>query len=367
MKVVHIIAPVEFGGGEALLINLFSIKCAGLDEEVFLINRSKTFERKLSDLGVSAITTEEISTEETEANGYKLAVGLHHFKKIKADLAAIKLMNPDVLHCHGYPANILSYMYRIFISREVKIVFTVHSLYLRHKFLQRIIYSRIFKSFDAITFVSNTCREYFIKLYKEHKNGRIIRNCIASRFFDAEFTSIKCVSQKIKIGQIGRLTHIKRHVDLIYAVSKLPSCIIDNLKVEFIGDGPDKSKLFKLICELKLENVFDFIGNVDAELMPSTIDKLDICVFPSSNEGFGLAAVECAARNKIIIAPESNIFKELLGNYPIYFKDGELCDALLKTIESVQNRDLRVGLTVNLDSFKPKIVKSKYEKLYHSL
>lgn len=52
MKVLHLIAPVAFGGGESLLVNLIQERRPELEESLALIYQAAPFEARLAALQV---------------------------------------------------------------------------------------------------------------------------------------------------------------------------------------------------------------------------------------------------------------------------------------------------------------------------
>ena len=52
MRIAHLIAPVAFGGGESVLVNLLSERKDDLREEVVCLTESPDFGRKLTENGI---------------------------------------------------------------------------------------------------------------------------------------------------------------------------------------------------------------------------------------------------------------------------------------------------------------------------
>ncbi|MEK7078162.1 MAG: glycosyltransferase family 4 protein [Patescibacteria group bacterium] len=106
----------------------------------------------------------------------------------------------------------------------------------------------------------------------------------------------------------------KNGVDiLIRACAKLQ---ITNYKLQIIGDGPDRSKLEKLVTDLGVADRVKFIGHVDPDLIPQYLSQADIFVRPSRSEGLGNSFLEAMAAGLPVIGTP-------VGGITDFLKDGE--------------------------------------------
>jgi len=102
--------------------------------------------------------------------------------------------------------------------------------------------------------------------------------------------------KKIHIGSIGSLVKQKNYSFLIELTKDLPHfCII-----QIAGDGPQYSKLQKIIHKKGLENRFLLKGKVTD--IPSFLSELDIYVQPSLWEGLCISVVEATACGLPVVA-----------------------------------------------------------------
>lgn len=120
----------------------------------------------------------------------------------------------------------------------------------------------------------------------------------------------------------------------------------NNLRLLLVGDG-SKLKHYKLWVDgIGLEKAIRFTGRKEVEELPLYFSVMDICVFPSRMESFGVAILEASACGKPVIG--SNI-----GGIPEVIKDEEtgillksngvlaLEDAILRLIN---NKELRIKM-----------------------
>lgn len=119
-------------------------------------------------------------------------------------------------------------------------------------------------------------------------------------------------SGAVKIGTVGRLVPEKGHAYLVRAaaivVKQCPRC-------EFFiaGDGPEKAHLRQLIAELGLHDSVHLTGYL--QNVPSFLRGLDLFVFPSLDEGLGIALIEAMMSGLPVIASSA-------GGIPEVVKDG---------------------------------------------
>lgn len=119
-----------------------------------------------------------------------------------------------------------------------------------------------------------------------------------------QLTKKKKKADQIFIGFVGRLVKLKGVALLISTFSELIK-EIPELKLQIIGDGPEKSMLEKQVQELNLNDKISFLGfqsqeKVQNELLPS----FDLFVNPSFQEGLPTSVIEALLAENIVIATE---------------------------------------------------------------
>ncbi|WP_100065705.1 glycosyltransferase family 4 protein [Miniphocaeibacter massiliensis] len=68
-----------------------------------------------------------------------------------------------------------------------------------------------------------------------------------------------------------------------------------NAKLLLAGKGIEENNLKRLVRELYLEKNVEFLGFLNVDKVVETFNKIDVAVFPSESESFGVAAVEAQA------------------------------------------------------------------------
>lgn len=116
-----------------------------------------------------------------------------------------------------------------------------------------------------------------------------------------------------------------------------------NLRLKLVGEG-SKLNSYKLRVEsMGLENVVAFTGRRNLFELPSTFAELDICVFPSRMESFGVAQLEASSCGKPVVATKIGGIPEVVihDKTGILIEDAsevQLCKALDKLIKDAALR-----------------------------
>ena len=103
---------------------------------------------------------------------------------------------------------------------------------------------------------------------------------------------------------VGRVEPLKGLELLLRAAAYLETC--KGVRVLVVGGDPERDqeidRLRHLAQDLKLDDVFSFVGRVDQDDLPTYYNAADVCVFPSYYESFGLAALESMACGTPVVA-----------------------------------------------------------------
>jgi len=144
------------------------------------------------------------------------------------------------------------------------------------------------------------------------------------------------LKQKYDAINISRIVHHKHQKVFVKAAKKL------NLKIAIIGPHQDKS--------IELNCPHFSLHHIEAL---KTLLQSKIYVDPSSFEGFGMTPVEAAFLNKITIASDISVHREVLNDYPLYFRTGDVED-LIEKISMVREGQFSLNKSAVLN------IKNKY-------
>jgi len=117
-------------------------------------------------------------------------------------------------------------------------------------------------------------------------------------------------NKKFTLGYIGGLGK-RKNIEIILKVAE--EFGQENVLFKIAGRGPELNKLIRLKNKLGLNNV-EFVGFVPEEKLNNFYNSLDVFIFPSLYEGFGLPVLEAMACGVPIIASNRGAIPEIVGN-----------------------------------------------------
>jgi glycosyltransferase involved in cell wall biosynthesis len=120
---------------------------------------------------------------------------------------------------------------------------------------------------------------------------------------------------------VGRLTTQKGVFDLI-DIAKKVEAINPSFRFKLVGDGPDRQRLERIMKEKNIKNI-ELSGFVSEEEKYRLMAEAKYFVFPSYEEGWGIALAEALYMNCLGICYEISHYQGLFGSYPKYVKMGD--------------------------------------------
>lgn len=166
---------------------------------------------------------------------------------------------------------------------------------------------------------------------------------------------------------VGSLIIRKRMERLITAFHKAFHAN-SNIKLNIIGEGPERPFLEKMIQELRLQDQVTLVGALSRNDVASMFRKAQCFVTASENETFGLACIEALASGLPVIATRCNgpeYFIDGSNGALVDVGDGEAMERAL--IEMASNRAIYDTKTIAqsaVDRFSPKVVVSSIGGVY---
>jgi glycosyltransferase involved in cell wall biosynthesis len=104
-----------------------------------------------------------------------------------------------------------------------------------------------------------------------------------------------------KVVCVGRLINFKGQETLIRAAKSVAQAI-NNLQIEFVGDGPDRKRLEQLAETLGVSEFCHFPGNVEHKEVLHKIASATVCVTPSYTDALGMVNIEALSVGTPVIA-----------------------------------------------------------------
>jgi glycosyltransferase involved in cell wall biosynthesis len=367
IKVLQLLSSAEIAGGERYLYDLIN-HSNGLNSHHICLPYEGFFAKVLKNAGY-----------DFDIISLKPKYCIQSLKKI---IKVIKIKKIDIIHTHGYRANLYGRLACMFT--KIKHTATIHVSLFDYKqtpILLRYLYYffEIVLSFKTNKYIciSKAMADDMRKLKIPLQKISIIPNGVdLKRFYPRPIKNkIKrefgIKSQAPLIGTAGRLVPEKGHIYLVTAL-KLLKDKHSELKCLFLGSGPLLNKIESRAAQLGVKDMCIFGGTRND--IEKVYPILDLFVLPSIREPFGLVLLEAMATQIPVLAFSSGGPKEIIksGFNGILIPPGsskKLADAihiLLQNKNRAENLAVQGRKTVE-QNYNIQNTARKIENLYLSL
>lgn len=366
MNVLHLIAPVAFGGGEALLVNLLRERRAGLDEQVASIYTSPRFNEWLDRIGVRhwELRTRDIGHGVSRRNiGFDMLATLARLPAFARITGREKI---DLVHAHGFPAAVLFPLVRAL--RRMAGVYTHHFIRRLPAEPERWLLSRAYNRFSICTGVSETVSQSMAAAFPGVRMGfRTIHNCVGNAFYDAkpdpEFAA-RWPKGRAVFVHAARFSYFKNHRLVVEALGRLSPTERARLYVVFAGEGEEKPAIERSVRAAGLDNDVLFLGTVPYARVPGLLAAADYALLPSEvgSEGMSVSSVECLAAGRPLLSLDSPLMREVVGPGGIQVPPERLHEGFLRML--AEGPQLREAARKQAEMFRPGRIKDAYVACY---
>ncbi len=243
--------------------------------------------------------------------------------------------------------------------------------------LHKVIYSRVTAAFA----ISSVIKRNLIETTPLPESKIfILHNGVDTKLFDPDKFSpsdfkeeIGIKPNELTIGMIARFTPGKGHEEFIKA-AEIVSRKHENIKFIVVGEpslGEDDyaEKIKALASELKLNDKIIFTGYRSD--IPKVLAGMDIFVFPSHSEAFGIALVEAMAMKKAIVCSKADGTLDICidNETGLFFEKGNHKDLANKLETLINDGTLRTLMASNarkraVEKFDIERVTDKVTKFY---
>lgn len=214
---------------------------------------------------------------------------------------------------------------------------------------------------DGVTAVSNFLKEATHQNFNIEREIDVVYNFIDFDKFrkmdKSHFKKAIAPNDEKILTHVSNFRSVKRAEDAVYAFEKIYEKIPSKLLM--IGDGPERAKLEKICRDIGLCHEIRFLGKQGA--IEELLSISDLFLLPSSNESFGLAALEAMALEVPVISsnvggiPEVNVHGvtgyltdvgnvDAMAKYAIDLLSDEAKHQLFKKNASIKAREFDVHL-----------------------
>lgn len=228
--------------------------------------------------------------------------GRWDWRTVKSIRKTIEQLNIDVLHTHGYKADIYGFL----AARSLKLprISTCH-LWTQNTAAVRVyefLDSLLLRKFDAVVAVSDQiAKSLYLSGIRPSRVCVIDNGIDLMSFSEGRATNPEpaTTEPRLVVGTVGRLVPQK---GLEYFLRAAREILLDFPDVTFviIGDGPDREKLEQMARDLAIANHVVFTGLTTN--MPEAYASMNVFALASIDEGMPMAILEALASKTPVVA-----------------------------------------------------------------
>ena len=126
------------------------------------------------------------------------------------------------------------------------------------------------------------------------------------------------VNRRYQVMFIGRMVRSKGIFDLVEALKGVP------VSAGLVGDGEERSDLQEYVKQCGLEERMHVLGALPFPEMYALLKGCELFVFPSNEEGYGIAIAEAIAADKPVLAYDLPHYGEVFNNSLITVPIGDV-------------------------------------------
>jgi glycosyltransferase involved in cell wall biosynthesis len=323
-SVLHVIHPGETGGAETV---------------VRLLARAQ----RLSGgrIAVAAVVESEQTAaaffaplKEAGVEVHRVHVGGREYRREQKAMAAFSSeFSPDIVHSHGYRADVVD---SLPLRGRVPIVTTVHGFTggdLRNRFYQWV-QCHAYRWFDAVVSVSEPLRSQLSRRI-ESTCLHLLPNAYAPEpgllERPAARAQLGITNDEFTIGWVGRLSAEKGADVFLEALTQHEAPT--DVHAVIVGDGPMRPGLKARSAQLGLDNRVSWKGSIPNAR--SLLPAFDVLVLSSRTEGTPMILLEAMAAQTPIIATRVGGVRDLLPPGTALLVDAESPSELAHAIRGV--------------------------------
>lgn len=359
-NILHVIAPVSFGGGETLLLTLLKEKRNNINEEILLLYSAPRFEHALKENGIQYYVLSNDDLGHGVGKAKALLKSLRTFTKIGKVKKLVKKNGYEIIHAHGYPASCVVAL--LPGNKNSKKIYTHHTIRLKANWIEKIVFTKVYNRFDVKTGVSDAARDSMNQVFPKMKKKFVtVYNCLNPIFFQK--IPLKKNNSVVRFVYVARFTKVKNQALIVECVNQLPDDYKERLQIVFVGDGELRKHVEEMVKEYHLEKQFIFMGAKEPDEIPGIMDTCDFGISASTGEGFGIGIAECMSRGLPVVALKNGVVEEVIQ------ETGYLADAdgFANAMIHAMNEGNEAKRTLALErskAFNVKRIKDEYIKLY---
>lgn len=254
--------------------------------------------------------------------------------------------NYDMLHIHHVTRGYIGYL----LKKKYNIPYIVtahgsdvHTIPYQNKYYKKK-FTHILENAHKVIFVSDFLIKEAISLGYSGTNAVVIPNGIDFEKFKKTM-SLPNINKTV--GFIGNLLSIKG-ADKLPKIFKKISASIPKCNFYIVGSGHLKEQIQKEIEKYNLSLKVVFFDRINNDDISEQLNKTDVILIPSRNEGFGIVALEAQACGVPVVAANVGGLNEVLSSGSKLIEDNSIkgfADAAISILNSHTKKLDIEGLT----------------------
>lgn len=288
MKILHLIASLQQGGAETLLLALAKELKPQAEQHVVYFHD-----------GPLRAQFEELGIPLTQIQGIMPYDPLFQLKLYRC----LQKNKPDIIHASLWSANFFGRTHARLL--KIPIICAVHAVASHEGGLRNMLDRLLMVKPTQIIAVAPAIKDELIeKIHFSPTSISVIANGIDTHFFSEQ--KKRCASGKdtslFTIGFVGRLAPVKMIPLLVrsfaQALTQVPT-----LRLVIVGDGPERQTIVHAIKQKGISAAVKLVGRAPSAAWLGTFDCF---VLPSHYEGLSLALLEAMASELPVIVTGAN-------------------------------------------------------------
>lgn len=272
----------------------------------FIMNMYRNIDRDIVQFDFIVHSKEEnIHDKEIRNLGgkiYRVEYKTRNYKKYKEQMEKILKEHPEykIIHIHAPYAIAIT---DVCIAKKYGLKVIIHAHSSDEIFKRKIIHIALKNKMSKMADYRFACSVKAAKWLFDKENFKkdkytIINNSIQTKEFiynpevRSEVRNKLNLDNYFVIGNVSRLSYLK-NIDFLIKIFNEINLKCKKSKLLLVGDGPEKSRMEKLVKQLKLEDSVVFLGNCNN--VNEILNAMDVFVMPSRSEGFGISLLEAQA------------------------------------------------------------------------
>lgn len=284
----------------------------------------------------------------------------------------------QIIHIHGASYNSFK---RKFLIYKIAKLFNKKVIYHIHGAEYQLFYERtnpktkkqiqyFINNTDCLICLSESWKVFFKKEFNP-KRIEIVPNIITN----PEISNQKQTDENFEILKFLFLGYIDKRKGawLLLETLKKHKLELEGKALFYIGGNGETQKLQKLIEEYQLENIVKFIGWVSGEKKQEYLNKSDIYLLPSYNEGLPISILEAMSYSLPILSTSVGGIPEVVDDSNgILIEPGnknQLLEGILHFISQTKNERTIMGMSSfnKVKAHLPSSVRIELANLYQTL